>query len=361
MPSREPDWWYGQEQTVIARMLRPLGALYGAASEYRIRRGTPHKSAVPVICIGNFTAGGTGKTPLTLLLAEMLLARGAEPVALSRGYGGRVREPHWVDPAHDQAGRVGDEPLLLARAMPTLVARDRHQGALAIAARATARTIILMDDGMQNSALAKDLVIAVVDGRRGFGNGWVIPAGPLRATLAFQMTLADAILVNGAPAANASGEPIFERLAREFPGPVLAATVAAQGDATWLAEKPLAAFAGIGAPERFFDLVESLGGRIAIRRAFPDHHVFTAADAEALLAAATATGARLVTTEKDLARLAGQPGVLGDLASQTTVLAITLALPSGDRTRLQSLLDAVVQSTNVKPSATKPDTKPDAG
>ncbi len=224
----EPSWWYGAGDGLVARGLQPLAAAYGTIAKRRYRSRRPYRSRLPVICAGNFTAGGTGKTPLTLKICEMLEARGERPVVLSRGYGGTERGPHWVDVGRDTAARVGDEPLLLARRFPTVVARDRVAGARVIEASSERGSVIVMDDGLQNAGLTKDLAIAVVDGRRGFGNGRVMPAGPLRAPLAFQFELAHAIVVNaGASAGDLSGG-IAEQLRRTFAGPVIDARVQVQ-------------------------------------------------------------------------------------------------------------------------------------
>src|SRR6476661_643641 len=197
----EPSWWYAPAPGRLAMLLQPLGAIYGRVAEARYFRTTPYRSRLPVICIGNFTSGGTGKTPLAIHLCERLKAAGHEPAVLTRGYGGRLSGPYWVNAASDVARDVGDEALLLARAAPTLVARDRRAGAHAIEMGPHPVTVIVMDDGLQNPGLAKDLTIAVVDGGRGLGNGLTMPAGPLRAPLPFQLELTDAIVVNESSAA----------------------------------------------------------------------------------------------------------------------------------------------------------------
>ncbi|MGE0857147.1 MAG: tetraacyldisaccharide 4'-kinase, partial [Hyphomicrobiaceae bacterium] len=199
MPLEEPSWWYEDETTATARMLMPLARLYARAALRRLDHAQPYRSRLPVICIGNFTAGGTGKTPLTLHVARHLVHLGEQPAILTRGYGGKVSGAHWIDADRDRADVTGDEPLLLARAAPTLISRDRRAGAIAIEASGRDVSVIVMDDGLQNPALTKDLTIAIVDGTRGVGNGLVIPAGPLRAPLDRQLALADAILVNRPP------------------------------------------------------------------------------------------------------------------------------------------------------------------
>jgi tetraacyldisaccharide 4'-kinase len=339
VPLDEPAWWYGSgaRDGFAARALAPLGHAYGWIAETRFKRREPYRAQCPVICIGNFTAGGTGKTPLALLVAERLQAMGLAPVCLTRGYGGCKPGPAWVAPRLDTAHDVGDEPLLLAAAAPTMIARDRQAGARLIETEAKAGTVIVMDDGLQNPSLAKDLSIAVVDGARGLGNGRVIPAGPLRGPLDFQLGLVDCIVVN------APGEgTILDDLKRGFPGPVLAAETRPADEVSWLADAPVVAYAGIGHPERFFRLLERLGARVEARHAFPDHHPFTDADAERLLDDANEKGAMLVTTEKDFARLAGCGGDCGQLKARSRALSIRLAFDERDLVRLESLIEAAV-------------------
>ncbi len=342
MRLEEPGWWYRQAPDVRARLLAPLGALYGRIARFRYQRCVPYRSRLPIICVGNFTAGGTGKTPLAIAIGRLLSERGLTPAFLTRGYGGREAGPVWVEQSTRAAWRFGDEPLLLARIAPTLIARDRVAGACAIEASGRGIGAIIMDDGLQNGALAKDLSIAVVDGGRGLGNGEVIPAGPLRAPIDFQLGLVDAIVVR-APSGDASvAANMHERLRRNFPGPVLAARVIPAGDAAWLSGRPLVAFAGIANPERFFLLAESLGARLVERVSFPDHHAFSRADADRLLGLARAQACDLITTEKDRVRLLGEPG-LGELQSKTRALGIEMVLEERDLNRLVSLIEAATR------------------
>jgi tetraacyldisaccharide 4'-kinase len=337
----EPTWWYSGDSR-LARVLAPLASVYATASVRRMRTTVPYVSRLPVVCIGNFTAGGTGKTPLTRAICSLLSAQGEAPAVLTRGYGGRIRVPHWVDALSDTALDVGDEPRLLAPDVPTLVSRDRSIGARTI--EATGRhTVVVMDDGLQNPSLAKDLVIAVVDAHRGFGNNRVIPAGPLRAPLAFQFGLADAIVVNSGHGAGTDDGEIAKELRSRFPGPVIATHVVPLAEQGGF-QRPVVAFAGIGAPDRFFKVLETSGATIAARLTFRDHHAFTPRDAERLLRLAGEYQADLVTTEKDHVRFAGTGGALQELGARAIPLRIALAFEPGGHARLASLVNAALKA-----------------
>ena len=324
----------------MATVLKPLAALYGWAATARYWRATPYRSRLPVVCVGNFTAGGTGKTPLVIHLCERLKAAGHEPVALTRGYGGRLSGPYWVNAKSDVARDVGDEALLLARAAPTLVARDRRAGAHAIETGPHPVTVIVMDDGLQNPGLAKDLTIAVVDGGRGLGNGLVMPAGPLRAPLQFQLELTDAIVVNGAEA----DAPVAEWLRHRFAGSVLRASLAPAESADWLKGTRVVAWAGIGAPERFFAMLRALGADVVETLAFRDHQWLGEDDARRLLELAQRHAATLVTTAKDMARLTGASGACAELAAASRVLHVKQVFAEPDAERLMSLVDTALKA-----------------
>ena len=338
VPLDEPAWWYRDDAGGMAACLAPLASIYGWAAATRYARTQSYRSRLPVICAGNFTAGGTGKTPLVLHLCERLRTHGQHPVALTRGYGGRQHGPHRVSDA-DTAGDVGDEALMLARTAPTLIARDRGAGARAVEAMPGPVSVIVMDDGLQNPSLAKDLAIAMVDGSRGLGNGLVIPAGPLRAPLDFQLGLADAIVVNGAGA----GDQVAERLRHRFNGPVLRSSTVVAGDATWLQGQRIVAWAGIASPQRFIATLETQGAEVVERVFFRDHQRLRQADAERLLALEHRLQARLVSTEKDLARLKGAIGKLAALAAATRVLQIRLSFAEPDAERLAAMIDSAIK------------------
>jgi tetraacyldisaccharide 4'-kinase len=332
---REPAFWW-RAAGLAAGLLAPFAAVYGAVAGARLtRRGT--RAAVPVICIGNLTVGGSGKTPLALTVARRLAADGAAPMFLTRGYGGRLAGPLRVDPAQHRAADVGDEPLLLARSAPTFVARDRVAGARA--AEAAGASVIVMDDGFQNPSLDKDFSVLVVDGRRGIGNGRVVPGGPLRAPLMAQLARADALVVVGpakaaagvAAVARARGVPVFH--ARFEPDAAVA---------TALVGTRVLAFAGIGDPEKLFATLTAAGVAVAATHSFPDHHPYTPAEAGMLCAAADREALMLVTTEKDLVRMQGDAG-LATLAACARALPVTLTLADPDA--FQQLLRAKLART----------------
>jgi tetraacyldisaccharide 4'-kinase len=314
---REPPFWW-RAAGIEALLLAPAAAIYGAVGARRLaRKGA--RAAVPIVCVGNPTVGGAGKTPLALATARLLQAAGERPIFLSRGYGGRLAGPVEVEPDWHIAAAVGDEPLLLGRVAPTVVARDRVAGAgTAVAAGAS---VIVMDDGFQNPSLDKDVAILVVDAGRGIGNGKVVPAGPLRAPLAAQLPRAQALVVVGegssaravVDAATAAGLRVFA--ARLVPDP--AAVAALQGSR-------VLAFAGIGDPEKFFGTLRRSGIAVETTRSFADHHRYRPGEAEALCREADRAGLVLVTTEKDLARLQGDEACAG-LAGRTRALPVTLA------------------------------------
>jgi tetraacyldisaccharide 4'-kinase len=284
---RAPEFW--QRRGTAARLLAPLGCIYGASVAWKARHADPARAKARVLCVGNLTAGGSGKTPVALAVGARLLAQGKRVFFLTRGYGGSETGPLRVD-ANSTTQRVGDEALLLAALAPTVVARDRAAGAaLAVAGGAE---VIVMDDGHQNFTLAKDLSLVVVDGEAGFGNGLMIPAGPLREPVAQGLSRADAVIVlNGAA-------PDLQ----DYRGPVLQARLAVSGGT--LIGQRVFAFAGIGRPEKFLASLKEAGAVVTGAQFFGDHHPYRPEEIAALRA--HAGDARLVTTEKDFVRLSHQ-------------------------------------------------------
>ncbi len=333
MPRKMPSWW-SERSGWRPLALAPAAAIYGAAVKARFARATPYQSRIPIICVGNFTMGGAGKTPLAIALFKLLLARGERPAFLTRGYGGRKAGPVWVDAARHTAAEVGDEPLLLARYAPTMVARARPEGARGI--EEGHFTVIIMDDGFQNPSLQKDFSIVAVDGGFGLGNERVFPAGPLRAPLAFQMPRADAVVTIGGGRSSSLPD-----------GGILALKASLEpADADWLTGARVFAFCGIGRPEKFFETLRGVAGNVVGAEAFADHHVFQETDASRLLAGARAQNAALVTTEKDLVRLtASAGGALGALRDQARALAVNLTFSGDDEKRLLAALSSRLNRT----------------
>ena len=294
---RTPAFWSKRRPTLLARLLQPVGSLYGRTTARRMR-GPSERAGAPTICVGNFVAGGAGKTPAALALARMLIGNGRRVAFLSRGYGGSERvEPLMVDPNTHTAATVGDEPLLLAKVAPCWVGTDRLRSARS-AVEAGANALVL-DDGLQNPALVKDLAFAAVDGETGFGNGLCVPAGPLRAPVSVQLPFVRALIVLGGE------EAALSAIAGSAPGkPLIRASL--EPDA--LAAAPLigrevVAFAGIARPEKFYATLRRVGAQIVMTRNFADHHPYTPREIEALIEEAGRRSALLATTEKDLVRL----------------------------------------------------------
>ena len=291
---KTPAFWSRRGAAAIA--LLPLTLLWRAASAVKEATACPYKSAIPVVCVGNLTAGGTGKTPLVGWLADRMSERGWRPAILTRGYGGSAAGPLWVDPAEHDAGLCGDEPLMLADGRAVMVARDRAAGARAIASNG-AFDLIIMDDGMQNPTLQRTLTIGVFDGGSGIGNGLLIPAGPLRTPFASGLDQLDMAVINGEDETAlrpriASKLPVFDAALRPEAGVI-----------ETLADTPLLAFAGIGRPARFFAGIESLGGQIAKKLSFADHHPYSQQDLAQIQEDAQRHGAEMITTQKDWMRL----------------------------------------------------------
>lgn len=315
---RTPDFWKRNDRLsrLAVTLLSPAGGLYGVAVAWKAMNAKPWRAPVPVVCVGNLTAGGTGKTPVAIAVAHELRAHGRRPFFLTRGYGGQARGPLLVEPEHG-ADDVGDEALLLAAVGPTVVSRHRPSGARLAFARGA--DSIVMDDGHQNFSLAKNLSLVVVDAAEGFGNGRLLPAGPLRETVRAGLQRADAVILMG------DGEMPLEG----FSGPVLRARLeAVEGPA--LKGMRVVAFAGIGRPEKFFRTLRSLGTIVAAEMPFGDHHAYRKEEIAALKVRALAENALLVTTEKDFARLG---------AAEREGIAVLRVKAVLDRQALAPLLD----------------------
>jgi tetraacyldisaccharide 4'-kinase len=317
---RPPAFW--SHDGILARALSPLSSVGAAVTAGRVRR-PGWEAPVPVVCCGNATLGGAGKTTLVIDLARRLTMRGANVHILLRGYGGSARGVHRVKP-DDPVGVVGDEALLLAGVAPTWTGADR--AASARAAIAVGGEVLLMDDGLQNPTLIKTLSLLVIDGRTGFGNGRVLPAGPLRERVAAAAARTNAAVLIGADEAGA--------LDQLPPGlPVLRANLVQDSVVASLAGRRILAFAGIAFPEKFFAPLRRAGATLAATRQFADHHRYTARELDGLLRQAAALQAILVTTPKDAVRLAPE------IRSQVTVIGVGLRWD--DPSQIERMLDKV--------------------
>jgi tetraacyldisaccharide 4'-kinase len=313
MASEAPPFWW-QKPDWRAYALSPVSALYGFVASRRMAAARREKVGLPVLCIGNFTVGGTGKTPVAIALARQAKRMRLKPGILSRGHGGSFAEPHIVDPKHDSAKHVGDEPLLLAEHAPVAVTPNRAAGARLLIEEGC--DFLIMDDGFQSARIHIDYALLVVDARYGLGNGHVIPGGPMRAPLLDQLRFADALLKMG----TGSGGDEAVRKAARAGKPVFEATTRPK-DGSRFSGKRFLAFAGIGHPEKFFDTVAEAGGVVALTRAFPDHHFYSEDELQELAATARAGQLRLVTTAKDAARLRNG-GASADFLKRLDVLEI---------------------------------------
>lgn len=327
---REPRFWArdvdprSREAAPLLRfMLTPFSWLYAEATHRRIARATPLKVRPTVICVGNLTAGGVGKSPIVAALRAHFEATTDLRVAtLSRGYKGKLKGPLKVDPDVHTSEDVGDEPIMLARTGESWIGADRAATGQDMSNDGV--DIIIMDDGHQNPGLHKDLSLIVVDAAAGFGNGHVIPKGPLREPVAEGLARADAIIVMG------YGHPPAE--VEESKLPVFSAVLAAQSNPP---ELPYVAFAGIGRPEKFFDTLKAMGADVRDAVPFPDHHKFTDGDLNYLRRLAGDYGATLITTDKDLVRLSA--------AQQTGILSLPVEVIFDRRADLDKMLENVIK------------------
>lgn len=319
-----PEFW--ERAGPLPTLLAPLGWAYAAAGRLRRAVAAPWRAPVPVLCVGNLVLGGAGKTPVAMDLAQRLLERGARPHLLSRGYTGSLAGPVQVDATRHTYGEVGDEALLLARVAPTWIARDRAAGAKA--AVADGATALVLDDGFQNPSLVQDLKLVVIDGAYGFGNGHVMPAGPLREPAAVGLARADAVVMMG------DGDPGIAPIGGG--ASVLRAHLFPVSDPATFRGGRVIAFAGIGRPSKFFASLEWLGAAVAARHAFADHQPYSATMLEPILAEAARLGLPVLTTEKDWVRIPA------DLRSRVT--AVPVRVSWDDPSEIETLLDKLLTS-----------------
>lgn len=322
-----PFWW--ENPSWQAWLLSPLSFIYGRAAAKRMSFSASSSVDVPVICVGNFITGGAGKTPTVEMLSRFVRAQGMRPGVLTRGYGGAITAPTIVKKDKHNAHDVGDEALLHASHAITVVSADRPSGAQLLAENGC--QVILMDDGFQNPSLEKDFNLVVVDAKRGLGNGFSVPAGPVRVPFRNQLMRADAVLVIGE---GKRGEYVIRRSAKAGK-PVIGATVKPKNT---LPKKKYLAYAGIADTSKFSDTLEQLGTDVQEVEAFGDHHFYTNEECADLLERAKANETTLLTTSKDAARLSGMGKFQDKLLDASQVLKIELQVDD------KNLIDHIIHT-----------------
>ncbi|MBB4348524.1 MULTISPECIES: tetraacyldisaccharide 4'-kinase [Rhizobiaceae] len=324
-----PFWWEKADWRAYA--LSPFSAIYGAVAGKRMRTARRASAPIPVICVGNFTVGGAGKTPTSIALARAAKAMGHTPGFLSRGYGGSLDVTTLVDRDRHRADTVGDEALLLAAEAMTVISRKRVDGARKLAAEGA--DLIIMDDGFQSARLHLDFALVVIDSVRGIGNGHLVPGGPVRAPIKEQMHQLSAILKVG----NGEAADALVRKAARAGKAIHVATIEPRPDAS-LSGKNVLAYAGIADPEKFYRTVRAIGGLISTTRSFPDHHYFTGDEIQSLLDDAEREDLVLATTAKDAARLAGHSGPARTLLERSKIVEIDMVFddPNGPSTMIEA-------------------------
>ena len=330
---RPPDFWYNQNGSFFSALLAPAGWAYGLASAIRQDRAEPWQAPIPVICIGNLVAGGQGKTPTALSVGAHFIGLGRSVHFLSRGYGGSLDGTHRVDLTTHTSAEVGDEPLLLAATAPSWISVDRQAGIEA--AHAAGAEFVVMDDGFQNPSVKKDLSIIVIDGETGFGNGRLIPAGPLREGVTVGLARAQAVVIIGEDRFKLEG--LLSDIAKGYaqnPVQTFKARLKPDAAALTLKDQKIYAFAGIGRPKKFFNTLLEIGCDLVGAKAFDDHHPFSENGVSSLLELARSEGARLVTTAKDHVRLPD--------AQKKDVAIVSVTLDWSDASALDSLLKPLI-------------------
>lgn len=316
MASEAPPFWW-KKPGWRARLLWPVSFVYGRIAGYRMAHGQRASVDIPVICIGNFTVGGAGKTPTALTIARAARAKGLKPGFLSRGYGGSISKTAVVDVAGHTAASVGDEPLLLAREAMTVISRRRVDGARRLVEEGA--DLIIMDDGFQSARLAIDYALLVIDTNRGIGNGHLVPGGPVRAPIAEQLRHTSALLKVG----SGNAADAIVRLAARAGKPFFAASLKVRGQGD-LAGRSVLAFAGIADPQKFFRTVEETGAKLVVQRSFGDHQNLHDREISDMLDTATRHELDIVTTSKDFVRLLGRSGPAEMLVERSRVIDVDM-------------------------------------
>lgn len=300
---KAPKFW--EKENLTAKLLSPLSGVYAKKTATRLEEEKGYKAKIPVICIGNLVAGGAGKTPIAILIAKQLQEAGKNVHFLCSDYAGEVETPQKVE--SDDCAKYGDEAVLLSETAPTWVGSDRS--ATAKLAQKDGAELLIMDDGFQNPTLKKDFSIIVIDGTYGFGNGRVIPAGPLREPIDVGLQRADCVLVMGEEKAKLPA----------FSIPKFSAKLEIEYE-EFLQQEDVVAFCAIARPKKFYNSLEEKGLNIVEKFSFPDHHLYSDEDLKKILNSATERQAIAVTTEKDYVKIPKQLRVMLHLVKATAVL-----------------------------------------
>ena len=326
---RTPKFWYNQKSSALPFLLAPLSRFYELTHAIIQKFTKPWQSPIPVICVGNLVAGGHGKTPAALSIGNFLKSNNKAVHFISRGYKGSLSGPLLVDPKIHTANEVGDEPLLLSEIAPTWIGANRE--ASIIVAHKMGAEIIIMDDGFQNPSVKKDLSIIVVDGEVGFGNGRLIPAGPLREDIAIGLSRASAVIIIGEDKLDLKSTLLnFATYPLQEPLKVITARLKPIDNFQSLSKKKVLAFTGIGRPEKFFNTLAEMDCNIVGIKKFTDHHQYTKKEIARLHKIADIENAQLITTSKDYVRLT--------TLQQKHIVVLPVILDWEDSSLLDSLL-----------------------
>lgn len=330
---RTPRFWYNPKYSILSLLLAPFSWVYRCVDKIIQNHTKPWQAPIPVICVGNIVAGGQGKTPTALSICEALKLRNKSVHFISRGYGGTLRGPLLVDSNVNTSSEVGDEPLLLSEVAPTWICANRKAG-IKLAHKMGA-DIIVMDDGYQNQSVKKDLSIVVIDGETGFGNGQIIPAGPLRESIFSGLKRANAVVIIGEDHLNLAADLSNTlSLTSKEPVNIFAAKLIPAVKSRSLLNKKVFAFAGIGRPEKFFTMLINEGYKVTGKQDFPDHHQFTKAEISKLLHLAQIKNSKLITTSKDYVRLTA--------AQQKDIIMLPITLKWNDKSALDNILKSFI-------------------
>ena len=329
MPIKTPHFW--TELSWQSVILFPVSYIWRFGHYAQQKILNTKETEIPVICVGNLTVGGSGKTPVVITLCRFLSGIGKSTSILTRGFGGKEKGPIFVSTNLHQSLDVGDEPLMMAHSLDVCVSRNRPLGANHILDKKKYDCIV-MDDGLQNPTLKKDLNIAVFDGKFGIGNGFLLPAGPMRQKLEVGIQNIDLVIFNGKDETG---------LGQKIPPHIPIFTGELQPDeeiVEKMKNRRVYGFAGIGNPSRFFKTLNNIGADLVGEAHFADHHPYTNADLTQLYEEAMQSGAELVTTQKDWMRLPT------DWRDRVLTVPVRIHFSADDTIKIVSFLETIFEN-----------------